>query len=58
MLSYYPLQYYTPERIQEAVMIVNKAVLKRYKITLDQFHTVLMHGSNMSQLKYPIVDEY
>lgn len=58
MLSHYPIEEYTPDRIQNAFLIIHPKILERYEITLDEFHGVFERGSNFSQLKYPIVDEH
>ena len=58
LLTAYPTEEYTPERIQNAFLIIHPKVLERYKITHDEFHGVFERGSNFSQLKYPIEDEY
>lgn len=58
MLSNYPLEHYSPKRIQESILILHPKVLERYKITLSEFHSTFERGSNFSQLKYPIVDEH
>lgn len=58
MLSRYPIEEYTPDRIQNAFLIIHPKILERYEITLEEFHGVFERGSNFSQLKYPIVDEH
>jgi hypothetical protein len=57
-LQSYPEEHYSPERIQEAYLIVHPDILDRYEITLDEFHAVFIGGSNFSNLKYPIVDDH
>lgn len=58
MLSSYPTQTYSPERIRNAHLIIHPKILERYEITREEFHDTFERGSNFSQLKYPIVDEY
>jgi len=57
-LDNYPLEDYSPERIQEAYLILHPSILDRYEITQAQFHEAFPRGSNFSQLKYPIEDEH
>lgn len=57
-LSDYPIEDYTPERIQEAYLIVHPKVLEKYEISRDDFYGVFERGSNFSHLKYPIRDEF
>lgn len=57
-LNNYPNQYYPPERLQEAFLILHPQILERYNITLEQFHDAMPRASNFSNLKYPISDEY
>lgn len=54
----YPLETYSPERIKEAFLIIHQKVLERYWITREEFFWVFERGSNFSQLKYPIEDEF
>ncbi len=54
----YPLETYSPERIQEAYLIIHPKILDRYNITRDAFFWVFERGSNFSQLKYPIADDH
>ncbi len=56
MLSNYPLEIYTPKRIQEAYLIIHPQILERYKITRWEFYDAFERGSNFSHLKYPIQD--
>lgn len=58
MLSHYPIETYSPERIQEAFLIIHPKILERYDITREEFHNAFERGSNFSQLKHPIADEY
>ena len=58
MLNNYPIESYTPERIQETYLIIHPNVLERYHITLWEFHGVFERGSNFSHLKYPIEDKH
>lgn len=58
MWENYPIEIYTPEQIQEAVLILHPKIIERYEITHEEFHSVFTQGSNFSHLKYPIEDEY
>ena len=58
MLNNYPIESYTPERIQEAILILHPKVLGRYEISKWKFYAAFPHGSNFSHLKYPLKDEY
>lgn len=54
----YPIEAYSPERIKGAYLIVHPKILERYNITRADFYGVFERGSNFSQLKYPITDDY
>ena len=58
MLSNYPSETYTPDRIQQAILILHPKVLDRYEISKWKFYAAFPHGSNFSHLKYPLKDSY
>jgi len=57
-LSDYPIEIYSPERIREAFLIIHPKILEKYKITREEFYGVFERGSNFSQLKYPLEDDF
>ncbi len=57
MLDAYPIETYSPERIQDAYLIIHPNMLMRYEITRDKFYGVFEEWSNFTQLENPIIDE-